>query len=163
MLISSIKELCCDKYIGSKRALCIDYGNKRIGLAISDIDWLIASPLKVLKSCGVFAELFKIIKENSIGLIVIGMPKALNGGIDGKQLEKVKKFADKLIELSEENSLNIDVLYWDERLSTNAADRILRELDIKRNKYKQNIDKIAASFILQGVLDYVCYKSLKYT
>ncbi|MDR0744410.1 MAG: Holliday junction resolvase RuvX [Holosporales bacterium] len=149
MLILDEKVLCYDKYVGS-RALCIDYGDKRIGIAISDITWQISSPFKVLESSGVFHNLFKIIQDNSVGLIVVGLPKALNGGSAGKQREKVEKFTNKLISLIAKNKIDLDVIYWDERLSTVAAQKIVKQLELHHNK---NIDKLAASFILQGFLD----------
>lgn len=155
MLIPDIKELNACDLIGKQRALCIDYGNKRVGIAISDISWKIASPFKVLESHGVFFNLFKIIEEYSVGLVVIGAPLSLNGGESGAQHEKVKKFTEKLISLIEEKNLKIDVIFWDERLSSVAANRFLSESEMTFSSKRKNIDKVAASFILQGLLDYL--------
>lgn len=155
MIVFDSKELCYTDYIGKCRVLSIDYGDKRVGVAVSDINWRIASPLKVLESHGVYNELFQLILDYSIGIVVVGAPKALNGGESGKQFEKVKKFVEKLEELSVSKSLDIKIIYWDERLSSVAANRFLDESEMSISRKKKNIDKVAASFILQGFLDYV--------
>ena len=149
MILNDPKELCCSELKGKCRVLCLDYGDKRIGLAISDINWMIASPLKVLESHGVVKDLLKVANENNAGVVVVGAPKALNGGDSGKQLEKVKKFVEKLNELLPEKI----ILFWDERLSSVAATRFLDEAEMSLTKRKKTIDKVAASFILQGMLD----------
>ena len=154
MIIQEKNELFRSDYIGKRRALCLDYGDKRIGVAVSDIGWDIASPLIVLESNGVFQKLSKILNDYSIGIIIVGAPHSLSGANSGKQYEKVKKFTEKLEKI--EN--NIDILYWDERLSSVAATRILVEAEMTHSNKKKNIDKIAASFILQGFLDYMRYK-----
>ena len=150
MILNDPNELCYESLRGKCRVLCLDYGDKRIGLAISDINWMIASPLKVLESHGVVKDLLKVANENNAGVVVVGAPKALNGGDSGKQLEKVKKFVEKLNELLPEKI----ILFWDERLSSVAATRFLDEAKISLSQKKKNIDKVAASFILQGVLDF---------
>ena len=149
-MICDIKELCLSKFIGEGRALCVDYGDKRIGLAVSDIQWRISSPLVVLESHGVFPKIKKIITEYVVLLIVVGCPKSLSGGFGGMQNEKVKKFTEKLAEIYQ----NISIIYWDERMSTVAAERFLLEADVSRSKKKNTIDKVAASFILCGFLNY---------
>lgn len=159
MLFHSPKELCLTDHQKRGRALCLDYGDERIGVAISDIDWKMAFPLKVLKSRGVFDQLFQIISDNSVSLVVIGLPVSLSGGKSGKQLAKVEKFTEKFLELIESRNLDLDVLHSDERLSTVAAKRTLDLAEVSREQYKKNIDKIAASFILQGILDFLSYNS----
>ena len=160
MLFRDIKELCFSDYKSRGKALCLDYGDRRVGLAISDLDWKMAFPLKVLKSHGVFDPLFEIISDRSVSLLVIGLPLSLDGGKSGKQLSKVEKFTEKLLSLIENRDLNIDVLYWDERLSTVAAKRTFDSLNLPLSRYNKNIDKMAASFILQGVLDYFNYNMI---
>ena len=150
MIINDPNELCHKTLKGNCRVLCLDYGDKRVGVAISDINWMIASPFKVLESHGVYKDLLKLIEENNIGVIVVGAPRALNGGGSGKQFEKVKKFVEKLNELLPEKL----ILFWDERLSSVAATRFLDEAGMNLAQKKKNIDKVAASFILQGVLNY---------
>ncbi|MDR1234414.1 MAG: Holliday junction resolvase RuvX [Holosporales bacterium] len=143
--------------IGECRVLGIDYGDKRIGTAISDIGWIIASPLKVLDNHGAYKKLFQIISEYEIGVIVVGMPISLNGENIGMQATKVKKFISKLEELLVENQRSIDLVVWDERLSSKAAHRVLLECDTSSSYKRNNIDKIAASFILQGFIDRIRY------
>ncbi|MDR0695224.1 MAG: Holliday junction resolvase RuvX [Holosporales bacterium] len=141
--------------IGLKRALCIDYGDTRIGLAISDLEWKIASPLKVIKSRGVFQELFDIIVTHSVGIVIVGVPVSLGGDRAGMQYEKVQKFVNKLNELAKRGGINISSVFWDERFSTVAASRFLEESVLSRQKRNQHIDKVAASFILHGFLEYI--------
>jgi putative Holliday junction resolvase len=140
------------QYANKYRALGLDYGDKRTGVALSDIGWNIASPLIVLDSHKIFSELLAIIRDNSVKIVVVGLPIALGGGRHGKQLEKVVKFTGIL-----KNKLSfdeaMDVLFWDERLSSVAAHRALSETGASMNNRKKNVDKIAASFILQGFLD----------
>ena len=148
MLVSA-NELCLNDLKGKCRALCIDYGDKRVGLAISDINWKIASPLIVLDSNGIYGRLLKIIIEQEVEVIIVGAPLALNGGTTGKQLEKVKKFTENL-----DKKVEKPIIMWDERLSTYGADRLLTNACIPQSKRKSYIDKIAASFILEGFLHY---------
>ncbi|MBQ8651168.1 MAG: Holliday junction resolvase RuvX [Alphaproteobacteria bacterium] len=150
-----IKELCLESLKGRGRVLCIDYGDKRVGLAISDIFWTIASPMDVLESHGIYKKLIPIIKNNSVNLIIVGLPKSLSGGSAGQQLEKVQKFVCKLEELLAEQNIDVKMSFWDERLSTVAANRFLEEGNISRSNRRSIIDKVAASFILRGFLDYV--------
>ncbi len=156
MILSDPRELSISELKGHCRVLCLDYGDKRIGVAISDINWIIASPLKVLASHGVLKELIQTIDEQNVGVLVVGAPKSLSGGNSGKQFEKVKKFANKLDELLP----NKKILFFDERLSSVAAKRFLDEAEMTRSKQKKTIDKVAASFFLQGFLDSLNYNSL---
>lgn len=154
MIIDNPKELCYSEYISNGRVLCFDYGDKRIGLAISDINWLIASPLKTLSSHGIFNYVFDIFKEYDINTVLIGAPRTLSGISAGKQFEKVKKFVLKLEELIGEYKFNLNIIYWDERFSSVAVNRYFDEAEMSVSKRKNNIDKVAASFILQGFLDF---------
>jgi putative Holliday junction resolvase len=140
------------KYItkkGVKRVLGIDYGSRRIGVALSDINWTIASPYLVLDSKNIFAKLLPILSDQQVGLAVIGLPVALNGGKDGLQLRKVKMFVNKLKEKTD-----IEIVLWDERMSTLGAQNSILEYNLSKAKAKQIIDKISASFILAGFLEY---------
>lgn len=148
-MIKSANELCLNELKGRCRALCIDYGDKRIGVAISDINWEIASPLIVLESHGVYDRLLEIINEQEVGVIVVGAPLAINGDQGGKQLEKVKRFVENL-----GKKVNLPIVMWDERLSTHGADRLLTNACITKSRRKTYIDKVAASFILEGFLHY---------
>ncbi|MBQ9335476.1 MAG: Holliday junction resolvase RuvX [Alphaproteobacteria bacterium] len=149
-MIVDAKELCFSEYKGKCRALCIDYGDKRVGIAISDINWMISSPLVVLSSQGVYRGIREIVETHEVGVIVVGEPIALNGAKGGKQLEKVNKFVRKLNEMCE----RIAIVMWDERLSTCGAERIITGCKSRNNRDKI-IDKVAASFILEGFLEHV--------
>ncbi len=152
MIYNNWKEINIKSKIKQGRAICLDYGLKRTGVAISDSGWEIATPLKVVETSILLQKLQTIINEYKVGLIVIGIPISLNGGFDGIQHNIVNDFTNILQE-----TINIDILQHDERLSTVAADRFLSESNMNWRKKKDNIDKIAASFILQGLLDTINY------
>ena len=130
--------------------LCIDPGTKNIGLAISDINKTIATPLDVLKNKK-YKDLVNFINEtqNNHGLsgIVIGYPINMDGTI-GPKAQSSNSLADNL-----NKDTDLPILLWDERLSTAVVEKMLISADISRNKRKKNIDKLAASYILQGFLD----------
>lgn len=144
--------------ITSGRAVYLDYGNKRTGVAISDASWTIATPLTVLETTNIFNGFLKILKEYKVGLIVIGIPLALNGGLHGLQHEIVNNFSEELQNCLNNARTEIPIMQYDERLSTVAANRTLAEFDLSIKSKKKNIDKVAASFVLQGLLDRVKYK-----
>tara|TARA_B100000965_G_C19389234_1_gene668203 strand:- start:37 stop:492 length:456 start_codon:yes stop_codon:yes gene_type:complete len=136
--------------IGS-RILGIDLGTKRIGIAISDSNQKIASPLQTLKktkTSKLVDEIENIIKENDIKGIIVGNPINMDGTY-GKSSQSAK---DTAIDIS--NKINIPVSLWDERLSTVGAFNLSSELDINVSKRERDIDKFAAAFILQGALDF---------
>ena len=132
--------------------LGIDLGKKRTGIAVSDINQKIASPLKVIENMK-FNEILnileKIVNERNICAIIVGDPINMDGSI-GPKSQSSRSF---IKNLSEE--LDIPILLWDERLTTVSAERSLLEADISRKKRQQLIDKIAASIILQNFLDYL--------
>ncbi|MDR0630634.1 MAG: Holliday junction resolvase RuvX [Holosporales bacterium] len=140
------------KYKSKYRVLGLDYGNKRIGVALSDINWTIASPLVILNNHGSFKKLLEIIHSNVVGVVVIGLPIALCGKAIGKQLEKTRKFATEFKKITEVYDAKIEVLFWDERFSSNEANKVLSELGTVKSNRK-SVDKIAASLILQGFLN----------
>lgn len=131
----------------SKRILGLDYGDKRIGVAISDETHLLSFPLAVLASHRVFDELFRIVDKNNVGLTVVGLPLSIDGG-ETQQLVKVRKFVDKLLSLRD-----IDITFFDERLSTVESMQHVNEARLSRTKQKKIRDKVAASIILQSFLD----------
>lgn len=144
--LDELKELKSQK----KRLLGLDLGEKTIGLAMSDATWFISSPLEVIRRTALendLKALQKIISDFSIGAFVIGLPINMNGS-EGPQAQKARKFIDDLNQV-----IDIPVCFWDERLSTVAVTRTLLEADLSRKKRSQVVDKMAATFILQGVLD----------
>ncbi len=133
-----------------KRILGIDYGDVRVGLAISDPLGITAQGIDNLvinKSDKNFISgIRKLIKEYDIDTIVIGYPKNMDGTVS-KKAEKI----DELILLIEEK-LDVEVKKWDERLTTVSAYKTMRDLNIKQNKKNVFADKLAATYILEGYL-----------
>ncbi len=133
-----------------QRLLGLDLGEKTIGLALSDVEWRIATPLKTLgrrKFREDAVDLFKIIDEFGIGGLVLGLPLNMDGS-SGPRVQATRTYARNIRNLRE-----IPILFWDERLSTVAAERALISVDMSRKKRAEVIDATAAAFILQGVLD----------
>ncbi|MDR1365281.1 MAG: Holliday junction resolvase RuvX [Holosporales bacterium] len=158
MEVAIIDDIRTSGCIGKTRALCIDYGDKRIGIAVSDIGWQIASPLKVINSHGCFPAIMDFVNEYAVGVIVIGIPYALNGGAAGQQREKVEKFIDKLrsilaLEMPDKENASIKIIVWDERYSSVDANKLLDEACMSKRSRRSRIDKVAASLILQGMVD----------
>ncbi|MCV4229584.1 Holliday junction resolvase RuvX [Virgibacillus sp. LDC1] len=133
-----------------KKIMGLDYGDRRIGVAISDAFGWTAQGVEVIERRRDEGELDRIatlVKDNEVGEIVVGLPKNMNGTI-GPRGEICMEFASTLRE-----SLSLPVHLWDERLSTVSAERTLLEADVSRKKRKQVVDKMAASLILQNYLD----------
>ena len=130
------------------RTLGIDYGDTRIGIAVSDPLKIISKPLRTLKNNDNFlAELQNIIKEKNVNAIVVGYPIGMKGQVT-KQTEKVNSF----IELLREN-INIKIVKVDERLSSVSASNSLIQQGIKTGHNKELIDDTSAAIILQEFLD----------
>ena len=141
-----------NKLSSGSRLLGIDLGTKRIGIAISDYNQKIATPLQILdksKQGKLIDELESIITEYDIKGIIIGNPINMDGTY-GKSSQSAKDIA---INIS--NKIDIPVSLWDERLSTVGAFNLSSELDINVSKREKDIDKFAAAFILQGALDFI--------
>ena len=141
-----------NKLSSGSRLLGIDLGTKRIGIAISDYNQKIATPLKTLdksKQGKLIDELESVIKENDIKGIIIGNPINMDGTY-GKSSQSAKDTA-----MNISNNIDIPVSLWDERLSTVGAFNLSSELDINVSKREKDIDKFAAAFILQGALDFI--------
>ena len=132
------------------RIMGLDVGDKTIGVAVSDLMGLTAQGVKTIKRVGKKKDieaLKEIIKERQVNKIVSGLPKNMNGTL-GPQGEKVIKFCELL-----EEETGIKIEYWDERLSTVAAERTLIQGYVRRENRKGVIDMVAAVIILQGYLD----------
>ncbi len=132
------------------RILGVDYGEKKIGVALSDFTNTIATPFCVIDSSIMdpIKEIKKIVQEHEIKKIVVGLPINMSGTI-GKRAMITKEFIERL-----SGALEIEIIEWDERFSTRFSDRILNRAKVKGRKNKKTvIDKIAATFILQGYLD----------
>ena len=132
------------------KILALDIGEKRIGLAISDALGMLAHPLTTLTWQGIARlteALEKIILDEGIDKIVVGMPFTLKGG-SSKKTEEIKKLSDQLKE-----RLQVPVLEQDERLTTKMASDALKAVGKKPSKHRNKIDQIAAVYILQSYLD----------
>ena len=132
------------------RFLGIDFGQKRIGLAISDETGQIAFPLSILENSGqrrVAAEISRIVNERKVGTLVLGLPLNLDGS-KGIAADNVERFAAIL-----KQHVSVPVELWDERLSTRMAERAMIEGGLSRSRRKQSIDQATAQIILQSYLD----------
>jgi putative Holliday junction resolvase len=133
-----------------QRIIGIDFGDKMLGIALSDTRRKIATPFKTLKSKRLKAdanEIINIIEEFDVGALVIGMPYHMNGS-EGERCQKTKNFIYSFLGL-----YDCPIVTWDERLSTKAAEASMLEGDMSRKKREKIIDRVAASYILQGALD----------
>ena len=128
----------------------LDLGTKTIGVAVSDTFQSVATPLETIKRRQFSkdaARLLEIVAERNVGAIVLGMPLNMDG-TEGPRAQSTRAFARNL-----EKLCPLPITFWDERLSTVAAERALLEADTSRKRRSEVIDHVAASYILQGVLD----------
>jgi putative Holliday junction resolvase len=135
-----------------ERLFGLDLGEKTIGLALSDTMLTVATPLETIarkKFTIDAAALIASIKKHNVGGLVIGLPLNMNG-TEGPSAQSARAFARNFLPKHD-----LPILFWDERLSTAAVTRTLIEADVSRAKRKEVVDKMAASFILQGVLDFL--------
>lgn len=132
------------------RILGLDVGDKTIGVAISDPLGFTAQGITTINRRNNeydINELIKICKEYGVETIICGLPKNMNGTL-GEQSQKVLDFCNLL-----KDNMSIPIKMWDERLTTAAANRAMLEANLSRAKRKKIVDKIAATYILQGYLD----------
>ena len=137
-----------DQINTAQSLLGLDFGDKTIGIAVSDKTKTIASPIMTLNRKSVKEDIKKLLiifKEYDVGGVVLGMPLNLDGN-ENERTKKVRKF-------SEELKKNIKVTFYDERYSSDVIYKELRKNSISSTKIKKKIDKLAASYILQGFLD----------
>lgn len=132
-----------------KRALGIDHGDARIGLAISDELGMLAHPLETLPAGkDALNQLTRIITERSVGTVVIGLPKNMDGS-KGPAAQKVEAFGESLRPLID----GVRIVFWDERMTTMAAQRSLHEAGRNAKNSRKVIDQVAAQLILQSWMD----------
>ena len=136
------------------RFLGIDYGTKRIGLAVSDPDATIASPLRTIQSRGDAGQdamaVAAVAREYEVDELVVGLPLNMDG-TEGEQAKICRTFGEAL-----QRETGLPVSYCDERLSSFAADELLRPAELTRKKKKARRDRIAAQITLQSFLDARC-------
>ena len=133
------------------RILAIDPGTVRLGLALSDPSATIAQPLSVLarrSEAEDLKALTELVERHEVGLIVVGLPRLMDGRIDAAAKE-AQAFGTHVAKAT-----GRPVAYWDERLTSVAAERYLIEQGKRRGKRRQEIDRVAATLLLQGYLDY---------
>lgn len=135
------------------RIMGLDYGSVTVGVAISDSMLLTAQPVEVIKRKSenklrqTLARIQVLVEENDVGRIVLGYPKNMNN-TEGERVQRTKEFMEKLIART-----GLEVVLWDERLSTATAMDVLKNGGVQTNQRKKYVDKLAASVILQGYLD----------
>lgn len=135
------------------RIMGLDFGSKTVGVAISDPLFITAQGIEIIrrkeenKLRQTLARIEALIVEYEVSEIVLGLPKNMNA-TEGERVEKTKEFADRL-----SRRTGLPVSFWDERLTTVAADKAMMEAGIRRENRKEHVDKLAAVFILQGYLD----------
>lgn len=130
--------------------MALDYGKVRIGIAMSDPMGIIANGLETYTCKDEQADIehiAKLIKDNDVDTVVLGLPYNMNG-TSGEMVSVVKAFGEKL-----GSNVDAKIVYLDERLTSLSAERLLIEADVRREKRKQVIDKLAATIILQNYLD----------
>lgn len=133
------------------RILGIDYGDKKVGFAMSDLLGYTAQPLDMIRyksNKELYDKILSIVAQNKVEKIVVGFPKNMDGTI-GFRGEKTLVF----VEFLKSKLPEVEILTWDERLSTAAAKRVMIETGVKRKNKEKVEDKIAAVFILQGYMD----------
>ncbi len=139
-----------DLLAGGKTLAGLDLGDKTIGVAVSDSRLSFAHPRPVImrkKFTPDVEALLKLLSAENVGAIAIGLPVNMNGS-EGPRVQATRAFVRNMQRLTD-----LPFTFWDERLSTVAAERALLEMDVSRAKRQTRIDSAAAAFILQGVLD----------
>ena len=130
--------------------LGLDFGDKTIGIAVSDKSKTIATPIITIKRKGILKDIEKllsILEEYDVGGIILGLPLSLDGN-ENESTKKVRKFAQEL-----KRCKDIKITFHDERYSSDVIYKELRKNSISKAKIKKKIDQMAASYILQGFLD----------
>lgn len=134
----------------SGKLLGLDLGTKTIGIAIADAMRYSATPLETIKRTKFTQDaerLIELIWNNQIVGLILGLPLNMDGS-EGPRVQSTRAFARNLAP-----KVNIPIAFWDERLSTSAVTRMMIEADLRRDKRAEVVDKLAASYILQGALD----------
>ena len=137
------------------RILGLDFGTKTVGVAVSDELLITAQGVEIIRRKAptklrqTLARIDELVGEYGVEKIVLGYPKNMNN-TEGERCEKTQEFKEML-----ENRTGLEVILWDERLTTVAADNSMMEMGIRREQRKEYVDEIAAIFILQGYLDFL--------
>jgi putative Holliday junction resolvase len=134
------------------RLLGLDVGSKTIGLAVADATLTVATPFETIRRTK-FAKdaeaLLAIVDRRQVGALVVGLPLNMDGS-EGPRCQSVRQFATNLL-----TKRDLEIAFWDERLSTAAVTRTLIDADASRKRRSELVDKMAAAYILQGALDLI--------
>jgi putative holliday junction resolvase len=134
-----------------RRLIGLDLGSRTIGVALSDVERMVATPLETVRRTRFSRDaehLCRLVATHDVGGIVIGLPVSMDGS-EGPRCQSVRQFARNLLRV-----VDLPMGFWDERLSTAAVERMLiAEADMSRKRRGRVIDKLAAAYILQGALD----------
>ena len=136
----------------NRRVVGLDIGEKTVGVALSDLSRTVATPMETLavrKFSQTAIEILDICVEHEVAALIIGLPINMDG-TEGPRCQSVRQFARNL-----EAHFDMEMAFWDERLSTVAVTKTMLEADLSREKRSKNVDKLAASYILQGALDFI--------
>jgi len=132
----------------------LDLGDKTIGIATSDLRRSVATPITIIRRVKFTvdaAELLRLAEERQVAGLILGLPLNMDGS-EGPRVQSTRAFARNLERLTP-----LPITFWDERLSTVAAERALLEADTSRKRRREVIDQVAAGYILQGALDRLAY------
>ncbi len=134
------------------RCLALDIGERRTGIAIGEV---LARPLTTLKRRSKdrdFAEIAELIREHQVDTLVVGLPLNMDGSM-GFQAQRIVRYAEQLRQVLAEMVLDVDLVFWDERLTTEQAEQILIASGRNRRDRQARVDAVAAAAILQSYLD----------
>lgn len=134
----------------SGKILGLDLGTKTIGIAISDGMRYSATPLETIRRTKFTQDaerIVELVQENQAVALILGLPLNMDGS-EGPRVQSTRAFARNLAQ-----KLSLPIAFWDERLSTSAVTRMMIEADVRRDRRAEVVDKLAASYILQGALD----------
>ncbi|AQS86311.1 MAG: Holliday junction resolvase RuvX [Acetobacter aceti] len=152
MPLFNITELS-EKLSTGQRLLGIDPGAKTVGLALSDVMLMVASPYGVLKreKLSLMAQkITEVVREQDVGALVVGLPLSMDGGF-GPAAQAARDWAQAL-----SDQIMVPAILWDERFSSSVVNRtIIGEADLSRKRRAEVVDKMAAAYMLQGALDYL--------
>ena len=142
------------------RLLGLDVGTKTVGLALSDTLLMVATPLRTIRRKRFKSDAAEVLAEvdaHRVGALVVGLPIGLDGR-ETPRSQSVRDFARNLLAIRD-----LPIVFWDERLSTAAVERTMIEADITRQRRREIVDRTAAAYILQGLLDRLSYNELPVT
>lgn len=149
MAVMEIEELG-EGWVRGTTIAGLDLGTKTIGLAVSDLSLKLASPRPVIRRRKFTLDAIELLarfEKDKVGAAIIGLPVNMDGS-EGPRAQATRAFVRNMVEKT-----SLPFVFWDERLSTVAAERTLIEMDVSRKKRAERIDSAAACFILQGALD----------